>query len=1149
MAVVSRALELRRQKAVPVREVAAPRSDEAVTAAAASIPLDGTGWKTFKLGDAKWQRDAWHQYDINGDMRMIANWIGKACSRARLYLAEVDETGRPSKEVTDPRLQVIAETLFGSPAARAEAQRLMGIHLFVPGESFIVAESADNAKEDRWYVVSTSDIRRQGEKVIEVRRPQNFGGGWYQLKPGVDLLIRCWTPHPDQYDLADSSVRPGLIPLRQIEQYTKMEFAEVDSRLAGAGILFVPEEMEFPRPANTKANASGLSEQLTKTMSTALVNREDASSLVPIVVQVPGELIGQIQHITFFGELQQHLADRMDQAVNRLARTLEIEPEILTGKADMNHWSAWQVDESTINIHVVPLLERMCDALTTDYVRTALKILGEDPDRYVLWRDVSMLTVEPDRQKDGMEMWDKGLISNAAARKAGSWAEGDEPDEAEQEKRFALDLVKLDPSKIEWPDVRKAIGGNVANWEPPEQPAEGADQPNGAAGPANADQPGGGAPNPDNVRKLPTGAERGQPPNAAESRQAAALRVGAHMAVQRALELAGKRLLTRQNRDRYHDVPAHELHTVIRVADPARVDTLLAAADGPVVDLSMLSVEAEVPEGDLARLLSAYCLELVTRGVRHHADLLTPYLAAGLHAECGEVCYAPAHPGRCSEAARMEFHLPGRHDQSTHGNRVGKPRKNLPGVGPFTPREKAIRRGKRLSTPFLDPDKDAPAPDRQGKRAFREWELEAANLSKEAEAVLGDADRKERERLEEIERATDRRRIERARRITDGVERERELQLTWSALEKEMREGARNKMNTEVVKAMNRFIQKNPDRAPTWDEQAKIIQTVNARHDRRIEEARRRHFEGNPAVLTDVMVPIPDEDPRLGGMKAAISSYWMRVTDDTGFDFGSGIPVRDLKVQGSTFKKGWAFKSKDVVYVVEGAKRHEVPGLNADEVDELVASQIAKDLEAMGDKVLPEGWRETGGTRSIGWSAQESGNALASANLGGGTIVFWNRHGRGIYKYHQSTPQTADEDTLKHEWGHNSDKFESTGPEWGAARELDADPGSRVQAFQQRATQLHPINFQTQSDKPVPNGVTQYGTTTALEDYAESTELYLSGPIGTGVLPRYAQYGVQQIYFRDLFPERAKLLDAKHKAFAKEQKAKIRAERAGQRVQ
>lgn len=1142
MGVVSQALEKRRTRVAEQVAVkhAATQDPFGLTAAAASIPLDGTGWQTFKLGDQKWQKDAWHHYDINGDMRFLANWVGKACSRARLYLAKVDENGRPGEEVDDPKLQIIAETMFGSPASKAEAQRLMGVHLFVPGESFIVAEAADNANEDRWYVVSTSDIRRQGQTQVEVRRPQQYGGGWYTLKPGTDLLIRCWTPHPRAYDQADSSVRTGLIPLREIEQLTKFEFAEIDSRLAGAGILLVPQEMDFPRAPGQKADAASLAAQLTKTMAAALASREDPASLVPIVIQVPGDLVDKVKHLSFANLLSGELKDRMEGAVNRLARCLETEPEILTGKADMNHWSSWQVDESTINIHVAPLLSRMCDALTAGYVRAALQVLGEDPDAYVLWYDTAMLTVEPDRQADGMEMWDKGLISDDAARKAGSWGEGDEPDDEEFQRRFAEKMVGLDPSKIEWPDVRKAIGRGVENWTPPAAPAEGADQANAPAGAATADKPGGGAPNPDNVRQLPTAAQRQQPPDRQDSRQAAALRVGAHMAVQRALELAGKRLLTRANRDRYQDVPAHELHTRIRVGDPTRVDALLASGNGPAVDLSVLAEAAEIDEQDLANLLGAYCSELMVRGIRHNADLLNHYLAAGLHAGCTpQGCAAPDHPGRCDEEVRA-FHLPGRHNQQTHGHRQHG------GTGkPFTEHQNLVRRAMRNQG--KDPDKEASAKSRQGRRAWSDWEIHAEGLSKEAAKQQAMINAKLEEDLRKAEKEAEERKAKRSQ-AAELAENRQKLEDEWRDIESKMWEG------------MDPFKGLSWEQSSmlTYEERKEIYERAQAKMRARVEAARKRFFAkaGNPPAVTGNQ-PVGWEH---------------QLTSDTGFADGAGVPAEDVTVSDYLVKKGWVFRQDGVSYMIEDTPEHN-DFLKDPDIRRGLAAVKARQMHDIADRTLLPGWTDT--VDSIAWIRGQSPgndywrkrfnnpNHTAAASAGHGEITYWGRDIDGIQNSYRSSMPNADPgtvETLRHEFGHLVDKHQfvdgevqrfSQSPEWQGATRRDSY-GNYDQLGDTHAANVlnfaeinphHPIVLEEgPSTKEQPNGVTTYGRSSPAEDFAESFYLYTKGVVGTGnVKLKSGRAGpVRNVYFRDLFPHRAAVLDKMFPKFARQQKAEIK---------
>lgn len=621
MAVISS--KLRRTPEPPLPPVPVRK---ALVAAASSIPLDGTGWKNFKLGDAEWQNDGWKHYDICGELRYIANWVGSSISRCRLYVAKLDDLGKPGEEVTDKKIAILAETVFGGPAKKAEAQRLLGTHLFVPGESYIVAEGVANAKEDRWYVVSTTGIKRRGEREIQVERPQEFGGGWYTLKEGNDLLIRVWTPHPRKSDLADSSVRPSLPVLREIEALTKHEFAQIDSRLAGAGLLLLPDQLDFPRQDEDPPGAEGLMKVLERAMSAALSDRASPASLVPIMAQVPGEFIDKVRHITFETTLTRDGMEIRKEAIGRLGLSLDVDPEILMGKGDTNHWSAWQVDEGTLKTHIEPILARICDALTTGYLRAALTVMGQDPDKYTFWYDTSPLAVRPNRQADGLQLFEADALGEEALRKAGAWSEDDAPGDEERARRLATKLVLAQPDLIKQKSIQKALGVSweIEQEEPPPAPGQ---EPNAPQEPTED-------------RALP------EQPATTDSSARAALLMGAHMVVQRSLEMAGKRLLTRAHRDKYRESAPWDLHTHIRVLDGGHAARLLEDTFAPI---PVLAMRTQVAPGLLRELLSTYCQELMTRGVSHDIDLLETFLEHGLHAECqpGEFCRAPLHPGPC----------------------------------------------------------------------------------------------------------------------------------------------------------------------------------------------------------------------------------------------------------------------------------------------------------------------------------------------------------------------------------------------------------------------------------------------------------------------------------------------------------------------
>ena len=87
------AFRMRRSPAVAV-EPDVSRETRSLVASAARIKMDGLGWRTYRFGDDTWQTEAWRLYDIVGELRFVANWIGSACSRVRIYVAQVDDNGR-----------------------------------------------------------------------------------------------------------------------------------------------------------------------------------------------------------------------------------------------------------------------------------------------------------------------------------------------------------------------------------------------------------------------------------------------------------------------------------------------------------------------------------------------------------------------------------------------------------------------------------------------------------------------------------------------------------------------------------------------------------------------------------------------------------------------------------------------------------------------------------------------------------------------------------------------------------------------------------------------------------------------------------------------------------------------------------------------
>lgn len=596
--------KLRKPRTAPDGPTPLVTPHQALTAAVSSVQMTGTAWRTWKFGDRSWQADAWRLYDITGQLRFVANWLGNSVSRCRLYVAEVDDDGEDTREVDDrPEISRLAAGPLGSGPAKDESLRLLGINLFVPGEAFIVAEAdGTDVGVDRWFVVSGSQIKRSGDEIT-VARSQLQGGGVMTYREGQDLILRCWTPHPKATDEPDSPTRSAIPDLREIEAIRKREFAELDSRLAGAGLLGLPDGIDFPRNPDDPATPGGFMAVLQRAMAASLSDRATAEAMVPIVFTAPAEALDKIRHITFWTDLSAQLLPLREAAVRSLAQSLDIPPEVMLGLGSANHWSAWAISEEAVTTQVVPVLSRIADALTQGYLRAALEEMGEDPDRYVYKFDTAPLTTRPNRSADALNYHEHGLISDAAARLAGAFGDGDMPDDVERVRRILEKAAVSQPSLLADPTIREILGIGLSD----------------DAVKALEDTPGGET---DSEGEPVTDPE--SPPEATpQTEDTAALYPVANLAVRRALTLAGSRLVPHRQRDRYPGTAKHALHVRHGAVEWARTGALLAGAWD---DLHAVADDLMVDADELRDLLHGFTQELLVRGMAYDPALLREVL-------------------------------------------------------------------------------------------------------------------------------------------------------------------------------------------------------------------------------------------------------------------------------------------------------------------------------------------------------------------------------------------------------------------------------------------------------------------------------------------------------------------------------------------
>lgn len=591
----------RKKAEVPNLPAPVQPSRKSLTAAAAilSDPRMGMAAWRARSGEDDWQRTAWNYYDSIGELNAAVRWVSNAVSMADMYAAEVDaDTGLITEATENTMVQAVANSILGGPVKRSQLQQTITLNWLIAGEVFIVVRPTRSGVPDEWLVLSSTEVEERGGQ-FKYRDP--ITGGLVEVGRN-DLILRIWSPHPRLQSHADSSVRSALPILREVERTSMNIMSRLDSRLSGAGVWLVPEEMDFPHGDDDPEDAQGFVDLLRRAAEASLRDPGRASSQVPIIVPAPAEMIqnGAFVHQTFATELTAEVTELRVNAIRRLAMALDIPAEIMTGMGESSHWNAWQIEETTYKIHVAPLLDKIADALTGAYLQPTLARMGvADPERYVLAFNTSEIISRPDRFEELNVLFDKGLITDDFLRSELGIPDDAIPSEEEELRRIAISMITQAPSLVEVvPGLAELIGfeGVVL--------VEGTDRAVTSQG------------QPAEIESSRTSGT----PEQGDVDDSNGLVAAAELMVWDALSRAGGRLLTREHRGQHGDTAKHDLHTVIAAANPH------SALEGSFQFVDAVAPTFGVRSEHLKAILTAYCTELITSQRPHDREELRRWL-------------------------------------------------------------------------------------------------------------------------------------------------------------------------------------------------------------------------------------------------------------------------------------------------------------------------------------------------------------------------------------------------------------------------------------------------------------------------------------------------------------------------------------------
>lgn len=451
---------------------------QSVTAAAEVVYGKSLARQKKRPPVAGWQAESWELRKQVPEFRFAGDRVARGASQYKLFAAKRPEVSNDEPERVDEGLAFdLCAEMFGDVAATQQALHRSGQQLSFNGDTLIVVSEGENGFS--WAPHSVKELTGQGKS--------------WKLNTGIesrnltddDLVIRCWKPDPEFQALADCAAQAVLPIARTLRALGRRTGAEIDSRLAGAGMLLVPSEIQVvSSDSNAEPGADVLSEELGDSMIIPIQDPDSAAAVVPFIFRGPAEYLKEIRHISFATPLDEKLAEMETSSIRRIALGMDSPPETLLGLGSSNHWSGWLISSEEVTLVLSPTVATICHALTVGWLHPMLQASGvEDWADYLIWFDASELELRPDKSSDSRELHSKDMLSDAATLRENGFSEKDAPSDNEIKRRLLTKLVLSDPSLA--PQILPELGIDIGLVEPAQATTENA----GATIPAPPPEP------------------------------------------------------------------------------------------------------------------------------------------------------------------------------------------------------------------------------------------------------------------------------------------------------------------------------------------------------------------------------------------------------------------------------------------------------------------------------------------------------------------------------------------------------------------------------------------------------------------------------------------------------------------------------------
>jgi hypothetical protein len=390
--------------------------------------------------DRTWQQQAYDYALKVGELGYLLNLQANIVALCDFPLRRWDEehaawvANDPDDDTDyDPKPDNVMKAFVGPVGALDELIRRAAFNLFCAGETHLLATSSEGGDGLLWEFLSVEELFPDAEGNY-IRRPSGATTEGQTGLPDDNYVARCWRSSARFSDLAESEVQRVLPICKEIVTLTEMVDAVLKSRIP-AGMLFIPEELTFPSPEDGDEPVDQLAdgdvddfvEELFEHLSTANTDPGSGARLVPLVVRGPAEHGQYITLIELSRNMDNWAQELRQEALGRLASGLDAPPEIMSGRASLNHWTSAIVDNDFVVKHVQPVGRLLADFLTVAYLRPMLEAYeGMSEDDAMNWRldfDAAPVMARADEAKSARDLAE--LLSDEAILIANGFTKAD----------------------------------------------------------------------------------------------------------------------------------------------------------------------------------------------------------------------------------------------------------------------------------------------------------------------------------------------------------------------------------------------------------------------------------------------------------------------------------------------------------------------------------------------------------------------------------------------------------------------------------------------------------------------------------------------------------------------------------------------------